>query len=344
MRIAIVNDLPLAVEALRRVLAQAPQHQLAWIATDGVEAVAMALRDRPDIILMDLVMPRMNGVEATRRIMAEAPCAILVVTSDIESHAAQVFAAMGKGALDAVDTPLLRAEPGATGRQPLLAKIAAVARLIEAGRSADRAGSGAEDGTSNGRLVVIGASAGGPAALATVLRDLPAQFPAGIVIVQHVDVRFAAGLAQWLNDQCPLAVRLASEGDRIRPGDVLVAGTDDHLVFRSAERLGYVREPADHAYRPSIDVFFRSAGRYWPGSLTGVLLTGMGADGAHGLKALRDKGHHTIAQDQASSAVYGMPKAAARLDAASEVLPLDRIGPRLLALSGRQPAWKGYAE
>ncbi|MGL1194705.1 chemotaxis protein CheB, partial [Vibrio parahaemolyticus] len=85
-------------------------------------------------------------------------------------------------------------------------------------------------------------------------------------------------LAQWLNDQCPLAVRLASEGDRIRPGDVLVAGTDDHLVFRSAERLGYVREPADHAYRPSIDVFFRSAGRYWPGSLTGVLLTGMGAD------------------------------------------------------------------
>ncbi|MDR6708714.1 MULTISPECIES: chemotaxis response regulator protein-glutamate methylesterase [unclassified Novosphingobium] len=341
MRIGIVNDLPLAVEALRRVLAQAPQHQVAWTAADGVEAVEMALRDRPDIILMDLVMPRMNGVEATRRIMAEAPCAILVVTSDIESNAAQVFAAMGKGALDAVDTPLLHGAPMA-GKHPLLTKIDAVGRLIEAGSSAP-APKGIERGATS-QLIAIGASAGGPAALAAILKELPAGFPAGIVIVQHVDARFAQGLAQWLNDQSALSVRLAQEGDRVRPGEVLVAGTDDHLVFKSPERLGYSSEPSDHTYRPSIDVFFRSAGQFWPGALTGLLLTGMGADGARGLKELRDKGHLTIAQDKASSAVYGMPKAALQLDAAREVLPLEQIARRLTELPGLRLSTKGLSE
>lgn len=343
MRIAIVNDMPLAVEALRRVLARAPQHQLAWTAVDGEEAVERCRRDRPDIILMDLVMPRMNGVEATRRIMAEAPCAILVVTSDIETNAAQVFAAMGKGALDAVDTPLLGADRPPSGREPLLTKIEAVGRLIEAGRKVQPPASPGQAPASN-RLVVVGASAGGPTALATVLQGLPAHFPAGIVIVQHVDARFAPGLANWLSGHCPLTVRLAAEGDRVLPGEVLVAGTDDHLVFKSPERLGYSREPADHTYRPSIDVFFRSVGQFWPGSLTGLLLTGMGADGAQALKELRNQGHHTIAQDKASSAVYGMPKAAASLGAAVEVLSLDRIAPRLIELLGSRPSIKGFAK
>jgi two-component system response regulator WspF len=343
MRIAIVNDMPLAVEALRRVLAQAPQHQLAWTAVDGVEAVEMARRDRPDIILMDLVMPRMNGVEATRRIMAEAPCAILVVTSDVDSNAAQVFAAMGKGALDAVDTPLLHSGAPPVGRHPLLAKIEAVGRLIDAGSSAP-ASAAVIRAPAASQLVAIGASAGGPAALATILKALPAQFPAGIVIVQHVDARFAAGLAQWLDDQSALSVRLAQEGDRVRPGEVLVAGTDDHLVFKSPDRLGYASEPSDHIYRPSIDVFFRSAGQFWAGGLTGLLLTGMGADGARGLKELRDKGHYTMAQDKASSAVYGMPKAAAQLDAAREVLPLEQIARRLIELPGMRFSTKGSIE
>jgi len=164
------------------------------------------------------------------------------------------------------------------------------------------------------------------------------------VIVQHVDARFAAGLAQWLDDQSPLSVRLAAEGDRVRPGEVLVAGTDDHLVFKSPDRLGYSREPADLTYRPSIDVFFRSAGRFWPGALTGLLLTGMGADGARGLKELRDKGRYTIAQDKASSAVYGMPKAAFQLDAARDVLPLEQIARRLSDMAGLPLATKGWTE
>jgi two-component system response regulator WspF len=179
------------------------------------------------------------------------------------------------------------------------------------------------------RLVAVGASAGGPAALATILAALPADFPAAMIIVQHVDPQFADGLASWLGGQTPLRVRLAEDGDRPQAGIVLLAGRENHLVFQGPNQLGYVNEPQDCSYRPSVDVFFNSAVRYWRGTLTGVLLTGMGRDGAEGLKALRDRGHLTLAQDEATSAVYGMPRAAAELKAAKEILGLDKIAARL---------------
>jgi len=181
-------------------------------------------------------------------------------------------------------------------------------------------------------LIVIGASAGGPSAVATVLRDLPAQFGGAIVIIQHVDARFADHMATWLSDQSPTRVRIAREGDRLAAGQILLAGTDDHLVLTRTQTLAYIAEPRDAFYRPSIDVFMKSVCQYWQGMAVGVLLTGMGTDGASGLRALRNNGAVTIAQDRASSVVYGMPKAAAELDAASEVLPVTMIGSRLTAL------------
>jgi two-component system response regulator WspF len=339
MKIAIVNDMPIAIEAMRRILALAPQHRVLWTALDGEEAVALCRQERPDLILMDLIMPRMDGVEATRRIMAETPCAILIVTADVGTNASRVFAAMGAGALDAVDTPLLGKDPAA-GARPLLAKIEVIARLIQVQEPTPTA---AKKGASPTGLIAIGASAGGPAALAAVLSSLSADLPAGIVIVQHVDARFAPGLASWLDQQCALSVGLAQEGDRIHPGQVLVAGLDEHLVFKTGAQLGYTSEPSDHAYRPSVVVFFDSAARRWSGPLIGVLLTGMGADGAVGLKRLRQLGHHTIAQDRDTSAVYGMPKAAVALDAATEVLPLEKIGPRLAKLLAAARVKEGTA-
>lgn len=181
-------------------------------------------------------------------------------------------------------------------------------------------------------LVAIGASAGGPAAVATVLSGLPKEFPGAVVVIQHVDAHMAQGMAEWLANQSPLPVRIAAEGDRPVLGSVLIAATSDHLVLKSAERLGYSPEPRDYVYRPSVDAFFQSASRLWRGDVVGVLLTGMGRDGALGLKALRDQGRHTIAQDEESSAVYGMPKAAARINAAVDILPLARIAPRLVTL------------
>jgi chemotaxis response regulator CheB len=183
-------------------------------------------------------------------------------------------------------------------------------------------------------LVAIGASAGGPAALAIVLKALPRDFSAAIVIIQHVDSQFASGMADWLGQQSALPVRVAEEGDHPVAGSVLIACTQDHLKLHAAGRLVYTPDPVEYVYRPSVDVFFQSVSKQWRGGVIGVLLTGMGRDGALGLKALRDKGHHTIAQDEASSVVYGMPKEAAKLEAAVDILPVTGIAPRLIDLLG----------
>ena len=181
-------------------------------------------------------------------------------------------------------------------------------------------------------LVAIGASAGGPAALSTLLKQVPREFPGSIVIVQHIDAAFAPGMAQWLQQQSVLRVRLAVEGDLPRRGEVLLAGSNHHLVFKEGSRLAYVEGAPTDVYRPSVDAFFHSIVRHWDGKATGVLLTGMGRDGAAGLKALRDNGYHTLAQDQKSCAVYGMPKAAVALNAAVDVLPVSAMAARLQAL------------
>jgi two-component system, chemotaxis family, response regulator WspF len=333
MRIALVNDMMTALEAMRRVVLSTGEHQIAWMAHDGAEALDLYGRDNPDLILMDLIMPGMDGVEATRRIMACKPCAIVVVTANVTRNASKVFQAMGAGALDAVNTPVLERPGSGDGAKALLTKIETIRRLT--GATPARRGKPAADRVPRraahhfNYLVGIGASAGGPMALAKVLADLPADFPAPVVIVQHVDAQFAPGLANWLDHQTPLHVRVAREGDRPQPGTVLLAGQDSHLVFASPTRLVYTRHPADSPCHPSVDVFFKSVDRFWPGEVIAVVLTGMGRDGAEGLRTLRANGHFTIAQDRSTSAVYGMPGAAAELGATSEILALDKIAPRL---------------
>ena len=322
MRIGIVDDMPLAVEAVRRTIAMRSQHQIAWTASNGAEALELCIRDTPDLVLMDLIMPTMDGVEATRQIMANCPCAIVVVTSTVSSNAAKVFEAMGWGALDAVDTPTLHSADPEKGCAALLSKIDMVSRLLGANsvEPVKRSSKAAES-----PLVVIGASAGGPSALAMVLGKLPKNFGAPVVLVQHVDEQFAPSLASWLAQQSALPVIAAREGEKPEPGQVFLAVKDHHLVLRKSGLLGYSENPREVFYRPSVDVFFESVAQHWSGDVIGVLLTGMGRDGAKGLKRLREAGHHTIAQDQQSCAVYGMPKAAAQLNAAVEILPLSEI-------------------
>ncbi|HEX5220812.1 MAG TPA: chemotaxis response regulator protein-glutamate methylesterase [Verrucomicrobiae bacterium] len=341
MRIAIVNDALLAAEALRRVITRAGVHEIAWIAQNGEEAVARCQRDRPDLILMDLFMPRMDGVEATRQIMATKPCAIIVATGQVEDHTGKVFEAMGAGALDAVSVPVMTTDSGnLDGAKEVLAKIETINRLVGSPKKKKASPPPATPvrapSSARVNLVAIGSSAGGPTALTTLLAALPADFPAAIVIVQHVDKQFTEGLTTWFATHTKLQVRVAQEGDSLQPGVVYLAGRDGHLILSSPSQLGYVAQPSDSSYCPSVDVFFKSLARNWSGRAIGVLLTGMGRDGAEGLKALREAGHYTIAQDKRTSAVYGMPKAAAELDAAREILALDKIAPRLTNILLRQ--------
>jgi len=333
MRIAIVNDSATVSEALRRSVSESGRYRVVWTAANGAEAVLKCGRDTPDLILMDIVMPVMDGVECTRRIMASSPCAILVVTDALETRPDKVFECLGAGALDAVK--LSSISPGANpGDVTLLSKIHALGRLIETAEPVLRGGrtNGAAEPQACQQLVVIGASAGGPDAVGTILEKLPADFSAAIIVVQHIDFKFVSSLAAWLEQRSVLPVRLARNGDRPQCGVVLLAESQNHLCFTSSGRVDYTSEPESLHYRPSIDVLFESTARYWTGEAVGILLTGMGRDGAQGLKAMLNTGFTTIAQDAASSTVYGMPKAAATLGAAGEILPLKRIAPRLTTL------------
>ena len=328
MRIGIVNDMALACEALRRVVVSAPGHEVAWTARDGARAVELTRKDRPDLVLMDLMMPRMNGVEATRRIMTEAPCPILVVTATVSGHMNKVYEAMGHGALDAVDTPTLGPRGELHGASSLLDKIATVAKLFGLSSGLEKTATSSPK-AARCDLVLLGASTGGPNALAEVLSTLPKAWEGCVLIAQHIDAAFAPGLAQWLGERSGHRVDLITEGERPAPGRWLLAGTNDHLVMNAGRRLGYTAEPKEHNFRPSVDIFFSTVAAHWPEPGVAALLTGMGRDGADGLQKLRRLKLHTIAQDEATSVVWGMPRAAAEIGAATLVLPVSRIAQAL---------------
>lgn len=335
MRIAIVNDMLMATEGLRRIIEMSGLHKVIWTAANGEDAVRLCGVDLPDLVLMDIIMPGMNGVETTRSIMNSTPCPILIVTSSVNKNSALVFEAMGYGALDAVNTPVLIGNTSDDAVGSLLKKISLLNILtqpkIGSNSSEKPAVSSAKDFSSNKSLVAIGASSGGPQALATVLKSIPGDFPSPIVIVQHVDVQFATGLAEWLNTQAQLQVSIARSGDRPEVGKIFLAGSEDHLVLSESGRFEYSADPLDTPYRPSVDVFWQSLSQHWKGYLTAVLLTGMGRDGARSMLELRKKGAFTIAQDANTCAVYGMPKAAAEIGAAMRICAVEDIAELLIA-------------
>ena len=328
MRIAIVNDLALAVTSMRRVLEHEGRHSVAWVARDGQDALARFVADQPDLVLMDLVMPLLDGVQTTKRMQAISKCPILIVTADAGRSSGQIFEAMGYGALDVVNLPVLTEPPEVSGRQ-LLQKIATIERLQGRSGSVPRPSRPGAGPTPVARrrppLIAIGSSTGGPKTLATVLAPLPRQMGHAVVVVQHIDAQFAPGLVSWLDGQIALTVRGAEVGMTPQAGTVSVAISNDHLVIQADGRFAYQAEPLEEPYRPSVDVFFRSLVKHWRDPGLAVLLTGMGRDGGKGMLELRRAGWHTIAQDEASCAVYGMPKAAVELGGAIEVLPPEAI-------------------
>jgi len=341
MKIGIANDSPMAAEALRRVIA-ASEHRVAWIARNGLDAVRLCADLPPDLVLMDLAMPVLDGIEATRRIMREHPCAILIVTANPQDNPGRVFRALGAGALDVTAAPVLLGQAG--GEAALLAKIRTIGKLVASlppqAPAAAASATAAAPASPLKRLVAIGASTGGPVALARLLSRWRPPPDTAAVVVQHIDAAFAVQLAQWLDGQGPAPVRTIGDGDALEGGVVQLARTNDHLRLASGARLHYDAHPRDAVYRPSIDVFFDSVAQHWEREATGILLTGMGRDGAAGLLALRRAGKATIAQDQASCAVYGMPRAAAEIDAAERILAPDAIAAALSGTAGERPIFR----
>lgn len=331
MRVAIVNDMHMAVEGLRRAISSSGENQVAWTALNGLEAVERCSQDLPDLILMDLIMPEMNGVEATEKIMQSTPCPILIVTASVSQNSSMVFEAMGKGALDAISTPLFSGSGHSEDSENLLRKVSMLGVLSQPRVNLEKALIDIQFSQNNteNQLVVIGSSSGGPMALSRVLRGIPEDFPAGIVIVQHVDEQFSYGLADWLNQESIIPVKIAKSGDKPKKGQVLLAGTNDHLVMAQDGTLLYQVEPKEMPYRPSVDVFWHSLCNYWKGDISAVLLTGMGRDGAQGMLELGKRGAYTIAQSEQSCAVFGMPKAAIELNAAKEIVALEDIAKKL---------------
>jgi len=327
IRVLVADDSELFREALARLVAAEVGLEVVATAADGNAAAKLTKELKPDVITMDLNMPDADGFSGIARIMAETPTPILVLTGNREE--AVGFRALSLGALDILEKPQATADLDEFGhllrsRLRLLAGVKVIRHLRGL---RDRRSPEPPAGT-RPEVVVVGASLGGPRALATLLRGLPADFPVPIAVVQHIADGFTEGLASWLSSESRLRVGEARDGEPLRPGCVLVAPTGRHLILVDGRARLSDAPPVD-TFKPSVTPLFLSAARAYGARACGVLLTGMGRDGAEGLRAIKAANGTTFAQDEGTSAVFGMPRAAIEMGAVGRVLPIDEI-PRAL--------------
>jgi two-component system chemotaxis response regulator CheB len=361
VRVLVVEDSITVRKRLVEVLSEDPDIEVIAEAVDGKQAIDLCLQLQPDVISMDIMLPVMSGMAATEYIMAHCPTPILVVSSSFNrGEMYKSFEALSAGAVEVLDKAGVEEEDGAWEKR-LISTIKLVSRIRvithPRGRlSTEYASHSAptispvavrltapvsppsEVGPPSApgqplRVLAIGASTGGPAALVHVLNSLPADMVVPILVVVHISEPFATAFAEWLDGVSPRRVRYAVDGDRLEAvNGVLLAPPDRHLILGDNSRLRLTSDPERHSCRPSVDVLFESLARQCGSSAAACLLTGMGRDGATGLLEMRRAGGYTIAQDEASSIVYGMPREAALLGAAEKVLPLTQIGPALAAV------------
>ena len=346
IRVLVVEDDGVIRRFLVFLLKRDPEIGTVLTAEDGEEAMAVIARERPDVVTMDIVLPGIDGLDVTRRIMESSPVPIVVVSSSIDPRdVSTVLHALEAGAVAALHHPPAIGSPGhdaAAGEFVRTVKAMAGVKLVtrrpwtvRPSRPA-RAPSSPPPAPSprSVRVVAIGASAGGPTVLQGILRGLDPGFPVPILAVQHIDGSFAEGLATWLAAGVPLPVLVAVDGEAPRPGTVYLAPADRHLGLHPDGRLSVSAAPPESGLRPAVSYLFRTAGDAFGASCVAVLLTGMGADGAAEMKRLHDLGAVTVAQDEASSLVHGMPGEAIRLGGARHVLPPSAIVELLAATVG----------
>jgi two-component system chemotaxis response regulator CheB len=352
LRVLVVEDSITIRRRLIEVLDGDPDIEVVGEADNGKTAIALCQSLRPDVVTLDMVLPVMSGLAATEYIMAHFPTPILVVSASTNrGELFKTYEALAAGAVDVLEKPSAD-DPDGVWEQRFLATVKLVARIkvithvrgkfrpLAPVVAASADGGDPRESSSVCELVAIGASTGGPAAIVEILRGLPSTFPLPILLVLHIGEAFAASLASWLDGLSPIRVRCATDGEALPPvgrGCMILAPADRHLVVRQGA-LWLNRDPERYSCRPSVDVLFESVAREVGPRAVACLLTGMGRDGATGLLAIRQAGGMTIAQDEATSVVYGMPQAAAQIGAAARLLPLPEIAPALRLIASRSGA------
>lgn len=346
VRVLVVEDSLTVRRRLCEVLTADPGVQVVGEAADGKQAIELCQCLRPDVVTMDMMLPVMSGLGATEYIMAHCPTPILIVSASTNrGELFKTYEALAAGAVDVLEKPSGDESDTAwelrfVATVKLIARIPVIThvrgRLSSLGRSRARereAVPAPPSARHRYEVVVLGASTGGPGAILEVLRGLRAPFPLPILLVLHIGEPFGRAFAEWLDGQTDFSVSYARDGEMVkaRAGQVVMAPPDSHLIVRD-RRLRVINDPPRHSCRPSVDVLFEAVAREYGAAAIAGLLTGMGRDGADGLLAIRRAGGFTIAQDEATSVVYGMPREAMLLGAVERELPVSRIGPMMSAL------------
>jgi two-component system, chemotaxis family, protein-glutamate methylesterase/glutaminase len=341
IRVLVADDSPTARLLLARILGADPQIQVVGEAADGLEAVRLTQHLQPDLVTMDVDMPRMDGLEATQEIMSTQPTPIVIVTGNPRAHdVAATMAMLRLGALEVLIKPPGPESPGfAAAARRLVATVKALSQVKvirhwrEARTPLPVMAAPAVRGGERGRVVAVASSTGGPSALQCVLAGLPRDFGAPILVVQHISPGFTAGLASWLGTVCAFRVKVAEEGEPVAPRTVYLAPDDRHLGVDGRAEVALSAAPPVGGFRPSGTYLFESVARRYGAAAVAVILTGMGDDGVAGLRAVRRAGGRILAQDEKSSVIFGMPGAAVAAGLPDAVVPLDAIAPRLAALA-----------
>ena len=347
VRVLVVDDSSFFRKRIRNELEHTGEIVVVGEAVNGREAVDMAARLKPDLITMDVAMPVMDGISAVREIMRKAPTSIIMFSALTREGARATLEALEAGAVDFLPKPAGTAAESVAVQGSLAQRVVSIARRHQAHRptvsSVSRPVSSAPAPVTSGkprrlanepRLVLIGASTGGPVAIQRVLAALPREFPLPVLVAVHMPAEFTSTFAERLDAVCQVRVSQAADGCALLPGQALVApGGKQVLVEQRGRSLQVsVRPGGEQLYKPSIDVMFGSAARSVGGSVLAVILTGMGADGTEGARLLKERGATVWSQDQASSVVYGMPLSVVKAGHSDRVLPLGDIGPALAAL------------
>jgi two-component system chemotaxis response regulator CheB len=354
IRVLIVDDSQVVRDFLTFILSSDPAIQIIGTAGNGEEAVQAVRDKRPDVITMDVIMPKMDGLEATRIIMETTPTPIVIVSASWDpKEVEKTFRAMEAGALAAIAKPVGVAHPNykkLTKELIQIVKLMSEVKVIKR-RPQERKGLVISGESTDGmitpvaldlKVVAIGASTGGPLAIEAILSRLPKDFPASLLIVQHIAAGFVQGFANWLANSSKLPVKIAAHGEYLMPGRAYIAPDDSHMGIGTEGRIVLSKKEPENGLRPSVSYLFRSVAEVFGKNTVGVLLTGMGKDGASELKLMKEKGAVTIAQDKESSIVYGMPGEAVALNAASFVLPPVKIAEFLSGLSKTRMIRNGY--